>query len=129
MKVAVIAIAIAVVLIAGAIFTSRDNNNNSVAESTSNASVSGDKQIVEITAKGGYSPRTVVAKADTPTIVRVKTEGTFDCSSALTIPSIGYRKNLPASGTTDIEIPAQKAGSVLQGVCSMGMYGFQVQFN
>ncbi len=87
------------------------------------------KQIVEINAKGGYSPRITSAKADIPTILRVNTRATFDCSSAITIPSIGYRATLPPSGVTEIEIPPQKAGSTLQGLCSMGMYNFQIRFN
>jgi plastocyanin domain-containing protein len=87
------------------------------------------KQIIEIDAKGGYNPRVTLVQADVPTILRMKTQGSFDCSSAVTIPSIGYRANLPPSGTTDIEVSAQKAGTTLQGLCSMGMYNFQVRFN
>lgn len=86
------------------------------------------KQVIEIKAKGGYSPRSTMAKANMPTVLKVKTMGTFDCSSALTIPSIGYQKYLPASGETLIEIPPQEAGSTLQGVCAMGMYNFAVNF-
>lgn len=94
-----------------------------------NISVVDGKQIIEIGAKGGYAPRVSTAKADIPTILRVQTRGTFDCSSALTIPSIGYRANLPPSGVTEIEVPAQKSGATLQGLCVMGMYNFKVQFN
>jgi plastocyanin domain-containing protein len=94
-----------------------------------NVSVVEGKQIVTITAKGGYTPRVTTAKADMPTIVRVVTRGTFDCSSALTIPGIGYRKMLPPSGNTDIELSPQKIGTSLQGVCSMGMYNFTIDFN
>ena len=105
-----------------------DAKNSSVATS-SNVSTEGDKQIIEITAKGGYSPAKTTAKAGVPTILRVKTNGTYDCSAALRIKSIGYSKNLPATGTTDIELPAQIAGSTLKALCSMGMYNFSVQFN
>lgn len=86
------------------------------------------KQIVEINAKGGYDPRYSVAQAETPTIIRVKTNSTFDCSSSLRIPSINYFKNLPPTGTTDIELPSQKPGSTLKALCSMGMYNFSIQF-
>lgn len=88
----------------------------------------GGKQIIEITARGGYSPRVTEAKAGVPTIIRVKTAGTFDCSSALSLPSLGIRINLPPSGTKDIELPLQSSGSVLNGTCAMGMYNFQIQF-
>jgi plastocyanin domain-containing protein len=87
------------------------------------------KQIIDITAKGGYSPRTITAQAGMPTILRVKTSGTFDCSSALVIPSINYRKNLPPSGITEIALGSQDAGKTIQGVCGMGMYSFAVRFN
>jgi Cu+-exporting ATPase len=87
------------------------------------------KQIVEIGVKGGYSPKVTSAKADMPTTLRMKTNGTFDCSSGVTIPSLGIRQTLPSSGSTDIEVPAQKAGTTLDGVCVMGMYHFAVNFN
>ena len=118
------------VLIAGAIFFSGSKSEvaTPVAEAN-NVSIFDGKQIVAIDAKGGYSPKRSVAKADTPTILRMKTNGTFDCSGAVTIPSIKYEKNLPASGITDIEIPVQKAGSTLQGLCSMGMQRFEVAFD
>lgn len=97
-------------------------------EAANNVLITDNKQIVEIIAKGGYSPKVSLAKADVPTIIKVKTTGTFDCSAALTIPSIRYQKYLPASGETLIEIPPQKTGSTLQGVCSMGMYSFVIKF-
>ena len=118
------------ILIGGAIFLSGSKNGEttSVAQAN-NVSIIDGKQIVEIGVKGGYSPERSVAKADTPTVLRMKTDGTYDCSGAVTIPSIKYEKNLPASGITDIEIPAQKAGTTLQGLCSMGMQRFEVAFN
>ena len=93
-----------------------------------NVSIVDGTQIVEISAKGGYSPRKSVAKAGVPTILRMKTSGTFDCSGALVIPSINYQENLPMSGTTDITLPAQTAGKTLQAFCAMGMYSFEVDF-
>lgn len=93
-----------------------------------NVSIVDGIQIVEIKAKGGYSPRKSVAKAGVPTILRMKTSGTFDCSGALVIPSINYQENLPMSGTTDITLPAQTAGKSIQGFCAMGMYNFEVDF-
>ncbi len=95
----------------------------------SNVSIVGGKQVVEISAKGGYSPKVSVAKADTPTILRVITRGTFDCSSILVIPSLNYSARLPPTGEKDIEIPPQQAGTILRASCGMGMYNFQIQFN
>ncbi len=84
-------------------------------------------QIVEITAKGGYMPRTSVAKAGIPTVIRFKTEGTFDCSSSVRIPSMNISKFLPQTGSTDVDIGEGKLGT-LQGSCGMGMYPFEVEF-
>ena len=91
--------------IGGAIIFARNGAKTDTAVSQSNISIIDGKQIIEIDAKGGYSPSVTVAKADTPTIIKVKTQGTFDCSSALVIQSIGYRANLPPSGETLIEVP------------------------
>lgn len=119
------------IVIIGAIFFVGRNSSNSPtapAETANNVTVVDGKQIIEITAKGGYSPRVTTAKAGLPTVIKVKTKATFDCSSALTIPSLDYRKNLPPSGETSIDLPAQVAGSTLQGICAMGMYNFSIQF-
>lgn len=129
MKATVVAIIFAAVLIGGAALLSGKPNSNVSAEPGSNVSVVDGKQIITIDAKGGYAPRITEAKAGVPTILRVATAGTFDCSSALTIPSIGYTGNLPPSGTTDIEVPAQKSGATMQGLCAMGMFNFQIAFN
>ena len=94
----------------------------------SNVSIVDGVQIIEIDAKGGYAPEETIAQANMPTMIAMNTRGTFDCSSALVIPSIGYRKNLPPSGETRIEVPPQKEGATLQGLCSMGMYNFSVIF-
>lgn len=86
------------------------------------------KQVIDISAKGGYSPRRVLAKAGIPTILRVSTRGTFDCSASLVIPKLSYQKFLQSSGTEDIAISAEQAQGTLQGLCSMGMYNFQIIF-
>ncbi len=119
---------IAFVLIVGAFLLSRGNAESSKG-TANNVSIVNGKQIIEINAKGGYSPAVTAAKAGMSTILKVSTRGTFDCSSALIIPSIGYRSHLPQSGVTEIEIPQQASGSSMQGLCSMGMYNFQIKFN
>ncbi|MEK9154014.1 MAG: cupredoxin domain-containing protein [Patescibacteria group bacterium] len=87
------------------------------------------KQFIDISAGGGYSPSIVTAKAGVPTILRVKTSGTFDCSASLAIPKLSYQKFLQPSGVEEITIPPEKAVGTLQGLCGMGMYNFQVKFN
>lgn len=85
-------------------------------------------QYITITARGGYAPRTSSAKAGIPTKLVVKTNGTYDCSSALVIRSIGYQKILPQTGEEIIDLGTPTAGT-LQGTCSMGMYSFAITFN
>jgi len=133
MKIAAIVVAAFLVLGGGAFligsgFGGKSGDVAGVADtSVSNVSIEDGKQIIEITAKGGYQPRESVAKTGIPTILRFKTAGTFDCSSSVRIASLGIDKILPSSGSTDIDIGSAQAG-VLQGSCGMGMYPFVVQF-
>ena len=125
----IIAIIIGGAFVLGAFVLSQGKTTPLAATSPENkVTIENGKQIVTISAKGGYLPRISEAKADMPTILRVDTNGTFDCSSSLNLPSINYQKNLPATGVTDIEIPSQKAGSTFEGLCGMGMYKFQIAF-
>ncbi len=123
------------VIVIGTIFFATRDRQPKITEYASAQAISQNvrsvegKQVIEVSAKGGYSPRMTVAKANVPTILRVTTNATFDCSSALRIPALSYSKNLPATGTTDIEVPAQAAGTTLKALCSMGMYNFSITFN
>jgi len=120
-----ISVCISALLIFGAFwFTSRPA---SVDNETAVSVVDG-KQIVDITAKGGYSPRVILAKAGVPTTLRVNTKGTFDCSASLVIPKLQYQKFLSPTGTEEIPISAEEAQGTMQGLCSMGMYNFQIKF-
>lgn len=125
MKGILIAIIIAALLIGGALAVSPDADNK---EGVNNVVMDGDKQIINIEARGGYFPRVTTAKANLPTVIKVSTNNTFDCSSALIIPSLNFRKNLPPVGVTEIEVSPQQAGTKIQGLCSMGMYRFDINF-
>ncbi len=126
MKPTVISILVAVVLIGGAFALTKKSDTPAVVDANNVTIVDG-KQIVEISAKGGYQPRKSIAKAGVPTIIRFDTNGTFDCSSAVRIPSMNISKSLPQTGTTDIDIGSQEVAT-LQGTCGMGMYPFEVEF-
>jgi plastocyanin domain-containing protein len=129
--VSIISIIVAIMFLGGVIVLSQppSSGDSSAGSTPNNVSIIDGKQVIEITAKGGYSPRNTIAKANMPTVLKVKTNGTFDCSSGLSIPSIGYQEYLPSSGETLIEIPQQKENSTLQGLCSMGMYNFEIKFS
>jgi plastocyanin domain-containing protein len=108
--------------------SSTSSPNQTISEtSENNVTIQDGKQVIEIIAKGGYSPKKSVAKAGVPTVIKFKTNGTYDCSSALNIPSLKISKNLPGTGETEIEIGSQEAGK-LTGNCSMGMYFFEIDF-
>ena len=130
----IISIVIATALIIFAIVltspkTNNQSNSTSITEETpvNNVSIIDGKQIIDIKAKGGYTPRKSVAKANIPTILRMNTSGTFDCSSSVRIPSMNIFKSLPQSGVTDIDLGTQKVGT-LNGSCGMGMYPFEIEF-
>lgn len=84
-------------------------------------------QLITIVARGGYTPRATEAQAGIPTKLIVKTNGTYDCSAALVIRSIGYQKILPPTGEEIIDLGTTTPGT-LRGLCSMGMYGFTIDF-
>jgi plastocyanin domain-containing protein len=127
MKATTISIIIALVLIVGAFMLTRSSDDTRGIANANNVSIVDGKQIIEISAKGGYQPRKSTAKAGIPTIIRFNTEGTFDCSSAVRIPSLNISESLPLSGMTDIDIGSDQLGT-LKGSCGMGMYPFEVEF-
>ena len=127
MKATVISIIASVVLIGGAFILTRSSGNIEQVANANNVSIVDGKQIIEITAKGGYQPRRSTAKAGVPTVLRFNTSGTFDCSSSVRIPSMNISQSLPQTGSTDIDIGNSKLGT-LQGACGMGMYPFEVEF-
>ena len=128
MKSTVISITAAICIVVLAVLLARSGDSGAgAALNANNVSVAGGKQIVEIRAKGGYLPSASVAKAGMPTILRFSTDGTFDCSASVRIPSMDIAKNLPQSGTTDIDLGLAPSGT-LQGTCGMGMYPFEIDF-
>jgi plastocyanin domain-containing protein len=130
MKATVISIIVAGLIIGGVIVYTKNAGSTGATSvgSANNVSLVEGKQIIQINTKGGYEPHISVTKAGVPTILRFNTNGTFDCSSVVRIPSLNITKILPQTGTTDIDIGTQQA-STLQGMCGMGMYRFEVQFS
>ncbi|MGB8816040.1 MAG: cupredoxin domain-containing protein [Minisyncoccia bacterium] len=139
MKAIIISIIITVVFIGGSIFFTKGKFQTEINTqvqtqtsvestiSTGNVSIENGKQIISITARGGYSPRVNSAKAGIPTVLRFITNKTFDCSSFVQISSININKMLPQTGTTDIDLGSPRAG-IFYGTCGMGMYSFEINF-
>lgn len=131
-KTASIIITLALVVGLGIIFVG--GSKQKISDTTSiqqaqNVEIRDGVQYITIDAKGGYSPKISSAKADIPTKLVVKTNGTYDCSSSLVIKSIGYQKVLAQTGEEVIDIGTPKSGVSLQGVCGMGMYNFSISFS
>jgi len=129
MKSTIISTIIAVALIGGAYVFSTGALSSDQVGSTENVTIENGKQIITITVNGGYQPRLTDAKAGIPSVIRMVTTNTFSCAMGLKIPSLGFGQYLPPASTTDIPIPVEKAVKTIKGVCSMGMYKFQVRFN
>ena len=127
MKATIISITFAALLIGGALVLANNNESASSDINPNNVSIVDGKQIIEIRARGGYQPRKSIAKEGIPTIIRFNTNGTFDCSAVVRIPGLNISKNLPQSGSTDIDIGSPKVGNI-QGTCGMGMYPFEIDF-
>jgi plastocyanin domain-containing protein len=118
---------VAILLVGGAIFLVSGGQKETKKETKPNVTVVDGTQIIEIKAKGGYLPRRSVATAGLPTILRVNTIGTFDCSAVISIPSLKINATLPPSGTTDFDLGAPPVG-LLSGSCGMGMFPFEIGF-
>ena len=130
-KISSIIITLALVIGIGIVFLGGSKSKNSIATSqeTQNIEIKDGIQYITINAKGGYSPKISTAKAGIPTKLIVKTNGTYDCSAALVIRSVGFQKILDQTGEEVIDLGTPKAGQPLQGLCSMGMYNFAINFN
>lgn len=126
MKSTSLSIIIAGLIIAGALFFTRSGNQPKTKD-IQNVSIVNGIQIIDLTAKGGYQPSHSFAKAGIPTILRVNTKGTLDCSSAIRIPKLKLAKNLPMTGSADFDLGVQNVG-ILEGACGMGMYPFDIEF-
>jgi len=121
-------IGIGIIFIGGSkVKNNNTNTDNGYEEQVQNTEIKDGVQYITINAKGGYLPRISTAKAGIPTKLIVKTNGTYDCSAALRINSIGFQKILKNTGEEIIDLGIPKAGP-FQGMCGMGMYNFEVNF-
>ncbi len=118
------------VIIAGAIFLFSDKSEpvaNTVETTAQNVTIKDGVQYVTINAQNGYSPRSTVIAPDMPTKLVVKTNGTYGCTTSLSIKAIGYQKVLEPTGEEVIDLGSPKSGFAMQGLCGMGMYNFEVK--
>ncbi len=119
-------ITVGLVIALGIIFSS--GSAGEIADGK-NVEVKDGVQYITVNARGGYWPKVSNAKAGIPTKLVVKTEGTFDCSASLVIRSINYQKILDQNSEEIIDLGVPEVGQKTQGVCSMGMYNFVINFS
>jgi sulfite exporter TauE/SafE len=93
------------------------------------ASVTPGNILVLNAVNSGYQPRTLHAPANTALTLQLVTNNTRSCSRAFLIPMLNYRVLLDATGVETVSIPPQKAGSVMEFTCSMGMYTGEIVFD
>lgn len=77
---------------------------------------------------GGYFPATLRVPAGQDFTLNLVTDQTYSCARDFVIPALNFYKLLPDTGTVQVTIPAQKAGSTIFFTCSMGMYTGQIVF-
>jgi plastocyanin domain-containing protein len=109
------------------VFALAANNGDSQTQNPSNVYMENGVQVIELSAKNGYKPRVSVAQAGLESVLRVSTNGTFDCSAVVSLPEIGVRRGLAAYETVDIELGTREK-SVFHGSCGMGMNPFEIHF-
>lgn len=126
MKIVFYVLVAVVILFGGYLFLGNSGPSVPLVNPADNVTLQDGKQIIMIRAKGGYQPRVSQVKAGIPTVVRFETNGTFDCSSSVRIPSMDISAILPASGQKEIALGMLQPGTI-DGTCGMGMYPFEIQ--
>ena len=87
------------------------------------STINGESQSATITVFAtGYEPRNMTLKAGIPTKLSLVTNNTQGCSRSITFPTLGIQKVLPATGITEVDLPALTKGQKVPFTCSMGMF-------
>ena len=127
-KTALLIISLGLIVFLGIIFIGGSGSKGNSGELVNNVEVRDGVQYINIDAKAGYTPQNTIAQSGIPTKLIVGTDGTFDCSASLVIRKVGFQQILPRTGETDIDLGTPKSGENFQGLCSMGMYNFEISF-
>ena len=95
-------------------FGKRDNKETE-------ATMSGNKQEVEVTVNGGYTPHTVVLQKGVPAQIVFDRKDPSGCFSHVVFPDFGVNEALPVGEKYAIAIDTSKAGEY-QYACGMNMF-------
>ena len=104
------------------------SNSGSAPVADSPQPVAAEGELILKVENDGYFPTTLKAPADKAFTLNLVTNETYSCARDFVIPALDYYELLPDTGTVQVSIPAQKAGSTLFFTCSMGMYTGQIVF-
>ena len=99
------------------------------AAQSANVSMNRDVQAIQISATPtAYEPNITIARANMPSVIQLNSQNNYGCTRELRIPAFNVQATLPNTGQEQIKLSAQAKGSVLDAVCSMGMYRFSIRF-
>ncbi len=99
--------------------TSNNSANNNKSESPDGT--------IKLVASNSYSPQLQNAAANKPYKLIIESKNLGGCGQYFTIPKLGIQTELPANGTTEIDLPPQPRGKLLLS-CSMGMFVAYINF-
>ena len=104
------------------------SNSSALAQASVPQLASTDGQLTLSVGNKGYFPQTLRANANTAIKLNLVTNKTYSCARDFVIPSLNFYKLLPDTGSVQVDIPAQPAGTRMFFTCSMGMYTGMIVF-
>lgn len=84
-------------------------------------------QVVEVTVHAGYHPDTIVARAGIPLRLMFRRDDDDVCSERVVFSGPRLDRRLAPTGTTTIDLPAQRPGEI-RFTCGMGRYRGHIVF-
>lgn len=104
------------------------SESSTAAQASAPQSAASDGQLTLQVENKGYFPQTLRADANTAIKLNLVTNKTYSCARDFVIPALNYYQLLPDTGSVQVNIPAQPAGTRMFFTCSMGMYTGMIIF-
>jgi plastocyanin domain-containing protein len=119
--------AIFIVIFAFSYAKRKSNSKTETFGISENVVMEGGIQKIKVISKmGGYSPKIIYAKSNTPSVLEIESINSYGCERAFQIPSLNIYEELPNNGKTLFELGSPNKDML--GTCSMGMYTFIIKF-
>ena len=100
----------------------------SSAQASAVQPVASDGSLTLNVGNNGYFPQTLKANPNEAIKLNLVTNKTYSCARDFVIPSLNFYQLLPDTGSVQVDIPAQPAGTRMFFTCSMGMYTGMIVF-